>query len=90
VRQEVPNGDRAPRPGSAIKKFRQRIGERQTAILDLQHHGGRGELLAERPRLKDRAVGDGNVVLDIREPVALRADDAVALDHGHSQAGDSL
>jgi hypothetical protein len=86
----MPHRDAAPGVWRAGKEFADRIGQRQLAVFDLQHHRRRRELFAERPGLKQRLVGDNDLMFDISEPVALRGDHAVALDHGHRHSGNVL
>src|SRR5262249_28950263 len=67
-----------------------RIAQRDLPGLDLQHHAGRRELLAERSRLEDGVVGDRYVVLDVGEAVALGLDHGAVLHDTDRNAGDLL
>lgn len=67
-----------------------RIVQRQLAVLDLQHHGNRGELLAHRPGLKDGRRSDRHAVFDIGDAIA--ADDfwLPLAHHDYRHARDAL
>ncbi len=90
VREQMANGDGLParRPGG--EELLQRIGERQLAILDQQHDRRRRELLADRPRLEDGAIGDGHLVLEIGDAIAFRRDHLAAPHDRHGDAGNAL
>ena len=64
--------------------------EADFAVFHEQHHGGGGEHFADGGRLKHGVGGHGDLVFDIRQPVALLFDDfAVAVD-ADGDAGDFL
>jgi hypothetical protein len=69
------------------KNFADRIGQRHLAVFDLQHHRGRREHLAERSGLEDCLGRDGDLVLDVREAVALRLHDGAGANdrNGHAR-----
>ena len=60
---------------------------RELALLDEQGRRGGGELLRHRADDERRCRRDGDVVLDVRPPVALGEEDAAVLVDAHGAAG---
>jgi hypothetical protein len=78
--------DRPPARGRIGEELGQRIRKGEPAVLHLQHHRGRGELLPQRSRLEHRLGRDCDVVLEIRDAVALRFQYLPVLNHRDADA----
>jgi hypothetical protein len=90
VGEKMPDGDPLP-PWRRLGKMPGDPGvERQATLLDEHHHGGSRELLADGSRLEHGGGLDGNLMLDIGEPVPLRQHDLPSLHDRDRHAGHML
>ena len=90
VVEQVADGDGLPAFGGFGQVGAHGLVKADFAVFHEEHHGGGGEHFADGGRLKHGVGGYGDLVFDIRQPVALLFDDfAVAVD-AECDAGDFL
>ena len=90
VRQQVPHRHAAPPRFSLGQVLRDRIVEPELPVFHEQQDARRRELLADRPGLKDAAVGHRDVQLHVGEPVPPRLDHPAVRDDRQRESGNPL
>ena len=90
VVEQVADGDGLPAFGGFGQVGAHGLVEADFAVFHQQHHGGGGEHFADGGRLKHGVSGHGNLVFDIRQPVALLFDGFTVAVDAECDAGDFL
>src|SRR5262249_53444527 len=76
---QMPDGDRRAEIRQLWNVFSNLVIERELSFLREQHDARRGELLRNRRDVEDGARADGDIVIEVRHPVAALVDDAAVL-----------
>src|SRR5258705_10658596 len=87
---EKPHGDVAPGRRLPGKKLRDLVVKRNLSFFDQDHYRSRGELLTDRPGLKNRFRFHSNLMFDVGEAIALEDVDPAVTNNRERESGNFL
>ena len=90
MREEMPNGDVAPGRRRLRKKLGDVVIKRNLSFFDQNHYRRRGELLTDRPGLKNRFRFHSNLMFDVGEAIALEDVDPAVTNNRERESGNLL